>query len=209
MFPLRILIFSILLALSHQALSFPHPHNLLRENLLLKSEYQLAKSYPFYLSLNLVESRIQLKSKGLLLKEFPIKTLKIMGTPVPTKPLPIKKKVSFFKPKEIKIKPQKNVEDVSSDIPALGVEDMPSRYRLDLNEGVHLYIRPIYPHRILNALNLLSSLKTYGVTLPMRTLWGILRNKTYTQIDLYLTSEDAKALYWVAREGIPCLIFSP
>jgi len=52
-------------------------------------------------------------------------------------------------------------------------------------------------------------LKTYGVTLPMGTLWGILRNKTYTQIDLYLASEDTKALYWVAREGIPCLIFTP
>ncbi len=209
MFPLRIFIFTILLTLSHPALSSSNLHKLLQENQLLKSEYQLAKSYPFYLSLNLVENRIQLKSKGFLLKEFPIKTFKIMGTPVPTKPLPIKKKVSFFKPKEIKIKPQKNVEDVPSEIPALGVEDMPSRYRLDLNEGVHLYIRPIYSHRILNGLNLLASLKTYGVTLPMGTLWGIVRNRTYTQIDLYLTSEDAKALYWVARKGTPCLIFNP
>lgn len=209
MLTLRILILSVLFLLSGPALSSPPSQRLVQENRLLRSEYQLTKSSTFYLFFNLVEDRIQLKFRGFLLKDLPIKNYKIMGAPIPIRALSIKKKASFFKPKQIRIKPQKNMEEYDSEIPALEVNDMPSRYRLDLDGGVHLYIRPIYKNRILNLLNLFSSLKTYGVTLPMGTLLGVLKNETYTEVNLYLALEDAKTLFWVVREGLPCLIFSP
>ncbi len=209
MLTLRILILSVFLILSSPALSTTPPQRLIQENRILKSEYQLVRSSVFYLFFNLVDNRIQLKSRGFPLKDFPIINYKIMGAPIPPKALSIKKKASLFKPKQVKIKPQKNIEENDSEIPALEVNDMPSRYRLDLDGGVHLYIRPIYRNRILNLINLFSSLKTYGITLPMGTLLGVLKNKTYTEVTLYLAQEDAKALYWVGREGTPCLIFSP
>lgn len=209
MLTLRILILLALLLLSSPTVATTSYHRLVHENRLLKSEYQLAKSSTFYLFFNLVDHRVQLKSRGFLLKDLPIKNYKIMGAPIPPKALPIKKKASLFKPKQVRIKPQKNIEENDSEIPALEVNDMPSRYRLDLNGGVHLYIRPIYNNRLLNLLNLFSSLKTYGITLPMGTLWGALKNRTYTEVNLYLAPEDSKTLFWIVREGIPCLIFSP
>lgn len=214
MLPLRILPLLAILILNSPVLPNPSRHRLIQENILLKSEYQLAKSSVFYLFFDLVENRIQLKSRGFLLKDFPIKDSRILGAPIPARAMPIKKRASLFKPKQVKIKPPINVEGNEPILPAVDVKDMPSRYLLaryllELNGGVSLYIRPIYNNRLLNLLNLFSSLKTYGVTLPVGTLSGVFKNERYTEINLYLTPEDAKALFWVAREGIPCLIFTP
>ncbi|MGQ9509953.1 MAG: hypothetical protein ACUVTN_11270 [Thermodesulfobacteriota bacterium] len=185
------------------------PNRLIKENRLLKSEYQLVKINSIYLFFYLSEKRIRIKYKGLPLKEFPIETLKEWGAPVPCKPLTLRKKVTFFKPKRIRIYPQKNNGEIPLEIPALGIEHMPSRYRLDLNEGVYLYIRPIHGGWMSSLFNFFSSLKTYGIIVPMGTLWKALHKKKFTEIDLYLSPKDAKALFWILTEGMPCLIDSP
>jgi len=204
------LLLIIILALFSDAkgISASEIDRLIQENRLLKSEVQLARTPNIYILFDLVEKKVQIKAKGVALREFPVEKFNLAGTPIQPKPFILQNKSALLKPKRIKIKPKKIGEDALSDIPAFEVKDMPVRYRFDFEDGIHIYVRPKPEGGISTLLDLLSSLKSYGITMPVGTLWNALQQKTYTELSLYLSAEDARLLYWGMPEGSRGIIYA-
>ncbi len=205
---IRLLFLSLFLALGVEAAPAAELDQLVRENNLLKSEHQFAKTPHVYVLFDLVEKKIFIKVRGTVLKELPITTLRIWGAPISVKPMTLLKKDAFIEPGRKEIKPAKEGEETTSELQALQVGDMPARYRLSLEGNIWLYVRPKAEGTLSTLLNVLSSLKSYLIIRPMGTLWYALRGGSFTEIVIYVSESDARSLYWAFQEGYGCVIWS-
>jgi len=205
---IRLLFLSLFLTLGVEAAPAAELDQLARENNLLKSEHQFAKTIHVYVLFDLVEKKIFIKVRGTVLKELPITSLKIWGAPISVKPMTLLKKDAFIEPGRKEIKPAKEGEETTSELQALQVGDMPARYRLSLDGNIWLYVRPRAEGTLSTLLNTLSSLKSYVIIKPMGTLWHALRGESFTEVVIYLSENDARSLYWAFQEGYGCVIWS-
>ena len=206
--PFLILLF--IFSLGGASASASGGEGLAEKNSLLRSEYQLAKTSQIYLILDLSEKRIWIKIRGIILKELPIESCSQWGTPLQPKARVLISKSADRKPQRMEVKPaQKNDEESPPEVPALQLEHMPARYRLDFDEGLRLYVRPQSDGILLTFGNFFSSLKTYFFTRPLGSLWKGLHGESFTEIVVYLQEKDARALYWAFQEGFPCIIWDP
>ena len=205
---IRLLFLSLFLTLGVEAAPAAELDQLARENNLLKSEHQFAKTPHVYVLFDLVEKKIFIKVRGTVLKELPITSLKIWGAPISVKPMTLLKKDAFIEPGRKEIKPAKEGEETTSELQALQVGDMPARYRLSLDGNIWLYVRPRAEGTLSTLLNILSSLKSYLIIKPLGTLWYVLRGGSFTEIVIYVSENDARSLYWTFQEGYGCVIWS-
>ncbi len=199
----RLLFLCLLLAVRVEAAPAPELDRLVRENNLLKSEHQLAKTPQVYVLFDLVEKNIFIK-----VKELSIDSFGIWGKSIQVKPLTLLKKDALIEPGRKEIKPAKEGEETTSELEVLQVGEMPARYRLSLDEHIWLYVRPKAEGTLSTVLNILSSLKSYLIIKPLGTLWHALRGESFTEIVLYLSENDARSLYWALQEGSGCMIWS-
>jgi hypothetical protein len=204
----KLLFLCLFLAVGVEATPTPELDRLVRENNLLKSEHQLAKTPQVYVLFDLVEKKILVKARGTVLKELSIDSFGIWGKLIQVKPLSLLKKDALIKPERKEIKPNKDDEETTSELEVLQVGEMPARYRLSLDEHIWLYVRPKAEGTLSTLLNVLSSLKSYLIIKPMGTLWHALRGESFTEIVLYLSENDARSLYWAFEEGYGCVIRS-
>lgn len=209
MLQIRIILISLILFLGIEATSAQEIYRLAQENEFLKSELQIARTPQIYTLFDLDHKKAQIKAKGVLLKELPIEKFSHWGSMIQPKPITLKNKTTLLKPKRKKIKPKENDEEDFDEVQSLGIEEMPVRYRLDLDKGIYLYIRPKPQGGLSKLLALFSYLKSYGFTRPIGGLINTLRQKPFTEIDIYLSPEDAKSLYWSLLEGTQCIIYCP
>lgn len=201
-----ILLMILALFSSAKGVSASEIGRLIRENRFLKSEVQLARTPTIYVLFDLVQKKIQIKAKGILLREFPVEKFNLSGAPLLPRPLTLQNKGALLKPRRVRIKPKKNAEETLRDIPAFEVKDMPVRYRFDFDDGTRLYVRPKPEGGISALLNVMANLKSYGWTVPAGTIRKVLQQKTYTELSIYLSPEDARSLYWGMPEGSQGLI---
>ncbi len=204
----RIFAFLTLLSLSVHAASFPEADRLMKENSFLKSEHQLAETSQVYFVFDLTGRKIQIKAKGVVLKELPVESYTLWGAPIQPKPLTLLRKGAIIKPGRAEIKPKKEGEEGTSELLALQLEDMPVRYRLNFDGGIRLFVRPKSTGVTSTLLNVFASLKSYLVARPLGALWNGLRRENYTEVVIYLDEKDAKSLYWSFQEGFWCIIRS-
>jgi hypothetical protein len=204
----KLLFLCLFLARSVEAAPPPELDRLIRENDLLKSEHQLAKTPQVYVLFDLVEKKIFIKARGTVLKELSIDSLGIWGASIQVKPMTLLKKDALIEPERKEIKPAKEGEETTSELQALQVGDMPARYRLSLDGNIWLYVRPRAEGTLSTLLNILSSLKSYLIIRPMGTLWYVLRGGSFTEIVVYVSENDARSLYWTFQEGYGCVIWS-
>jgi len=204
----KLLFLCLFLAQGVEAAPLPELDRLVRENNLLKSEQQLAKTPQVYVLFNLVEKKIFIKARGTVLKELSIDSLRIWGASIQVKPMTLLKKDALIEPGRKEIKPAKEGEETTSELQALQVGDMPARYRLSLDGNIWLYVRPRAEGTLSTLLNILSSLKSYLIIKPLGTLWYVLRGGSFTEIVVYVSENDARSLYWTFQEGYGCIIWS-
>jgi hypothetical protein len=171
-------------------------------------EYQLAKTPQIYLIFELVGRKILIKARGVVLRELLIESYSVWGTPVQPKPLALVSKSAIRKPKRTEVKPAQKEEKDPSAFPAIQVEDMPARYRLNFDEGIRIYVRPKSEGMLVTVLNLFSFLKSNLITRPIGFLWNELHGENFTEIAVYLNEKDARSLYWAFQEGFSCIIAS-
>jgi len=206
---LRFLILLSIFSLSAEVAPASEEIRLVGKNSLWRSEYQLAKTPQIYFIFELIEKKILIKARGVVLKELPIESCALWGAPLQPTPLPLLSKSAIIRPKRTEIKPiQKNDEENPSALHALQVEDMPARYRLNFDGGIRLYVRPKSGGVLLTFFNLFSSLKSYLVTRPFGLLWNGLHGENFTEIVVYLKEKEARSLYWAFQEGFFCIIRS-
>jgi hypothetical protein len=204
----RLLFLCLFLALRVEAAPLPELDRLVRENNLLKSEHQLAKTPQVYVLFDLVEKEIFIKARGTVVKELSIDSLRIWGASIQVKPMTLLKKDALIEPERKEIKPAKEGEETSSELQVLQVGDMPARYRLSFDGTLWLYVRPKAEGTLSTLLNVLSSLKSYLIIKPLGTLWYALRGESFTEIVIYLSENDARSLYWAFQEGYGCIVWS-
>ncbi len=206
--PLPILLLVSLLSLAGESALASEGEGLAEKNSLWRSEYQLARISQIYLIFDLSEKRISIKIRGAVLKELPIASVSQWGMQFQTKGRLLMSKSANRKPERQEVRPAQKDQETPPEVPALQVEHMPSRYRLDFDEGIRVDVRP-QSEGILPALgNFFSSLKTYLFARPLRAIWKGLHGENFTEIVIYLQEKDAKALYWAFQEGFPCIIRS-
>ena len=210
MHSLRALILLSILLLSFEASSGSEADRLMEENSLLKAELQLAKSSKLYIIFDLPAKKITIKAKGVLLKELPVESYTLWGTPVRPNPLPLLRKTALVKPERKEIIPKtEDTEDAenASEPEVLQLEDMPLRYELKFDDGIEISVKPKSTGVISTLFNLIASLKSYLITRPLGTLWNGLRRQNFTEIVLVLNENDARSLYWSFQEGFQCIIW--
>jgi hypothetical protein len=185
---------------------------LAEENRLLESELKLAKKPQIYFIFDLKNRVIFLKSRGIIFKELKIEDIKLWGYPVDIKPHTLLKKSTLFQPRREKIKPKKPDQKTEKiepfEIKALELEDMPTSYRLTLDEGIVISVRA-EANGVISALSNTIHRIGWYLSRPILTLWNSVRNKPFTAIYITLTKEDARSLYWHFPEDTESIIYNP
>lgn len=181
---------------------------LLIKDLVLKQELELASKPQLYFLFNLREKRLELKARGLLLKEWKISRIRRWGTHPAIKILTLEKKSALFAPKRRKIKPGETQNNGSFELETLEVKDMPTVYTLRFDDGLKIYVRP-GPKKLGGYITSTGFfLRWYG-WFPIKNLFFFIFKKPPKLIEISLVSgEEAKAIYWALFEGIKGLIFA-
>jgi hypothetical protein len=178
-------------------------------NSLWQSEVQLARTPQIYLLFALADNKIWVKARGIVLREMPVASCSVWGTPVPPNPLVLLSKSAIRKPQRTEIKPAPKEEQDTSAPPAIQVEDMPARYRLNFAGGIRIYVRPVSAGVLSTVLNLFAGLKSFFATRPIGFLWNQIHGESFTEIAVQVSERDAQSLYWAFQEGSSCIIWSP
>ena len=178
------------------------------ENKLVKEELLLAKTPSLYFVLFTKSKVMALKSRGMILQEWKVKSVKRWGDGAPLGALTLEKKSTLFPPKRAKIRPAADEEEAGEfELEALELKDMPSRFSLFMNRGIQVYFRPqagsFFPR-----LRTFGHLVAWNLWVPVKNLIFKLRRRDFGALDIKLENkEECQSAYWALFDGIQGLIF--
>ncbi len=195
----------------------------------LEEEFNLAKSPSFYFIIDLGAKKIDLKARGMVLREWQVQSARVWGKRVPLGSIKLLRKSSLFAPQRKKIvpgtvestepfnpkpKPESKADQVKKketatfELQALELKDMPKTYRLQLEGTIGITIRSEEKSFANSLRGTWDSLRWYAIY-PLRTLWSSLKKRSFAEIEITLQNEqEAEALYWVLLEGQRAIIRS-
>jgi hypothetical protein len=186
------------------------PASTYRQNKFLEEEYALAKAPGFYFLINLKGKRIELKSKGIVLRTWEPQRIRFWGSPVPFRALAVTRKTALtlpqrrvIKPGEEETVPKPQAKPGEFELEALEVKDMPRLFTLELENGTTISV----VGKEKGAKKVWSSLK-WHIGMPLKTLKFHLKKRTMSFIQIgFDDSKEGQALYWALTEGIKGLIW--
>lgn len=179
---------------------------------LLQMELALAKKDRIYAVFNLREKRVQVKAKGLLLKDLPVASIRVRNSDVGVQQIVLAKKVFSDAPARPEIVP--GAKSDASDIKALELDDMPTNYILR-GEGIELFVIACSPSSWVARQAWVKRqwylLRWQFTTLSSRIteLWT--KRELWTKgrlsyVQLQMAEKDARMVYWYLPEGTEVLI---
>lgn len=180
-----------------------------QEHLLLQAEYTLVKSGQLFTLFDLQQKQVQLKGSGLVLESWAIEDFRIWGTITLASAVSLSRKTSFNAPER-----DVQVADITAPVASaklpktLEVDDMPTRYRLHLENGTVISVRQTAMDWLARVQSL-GALPAWYLSRPLISSWNSVRGSTYNELALSMTAQDARMLYWAFRENTPCLIRLP
>lgn len=189
-------------------------------NRAIEVELEMARKKEIYLVFDLDARKVEVRSRGLVLKTFAIHDVRLWGARPAIEPLTLKARKAMAAPQRERIAPEsKSDKDVeirqapppgqdTFDIKALELVDMPEAYALILDKDISIRVRPY-------GTGLISGVRGLG-----RSLWAFVRDslasallamrgRHYGTVEIALTPEDARALYWAFLDGARCLVLAP
>lgn len=190
-----------------------------RDARVLEAELRLASKGEIYLILNARDATVRVKAAGLTLKTLPITRWAAWGNSVTPAPRVLVRRSALFEPKRPRITPaaaEQPTDDAGVlrsprtgiDLDALELKDMPARFRLTLDQGVRVVVRP-EPEGFFSRWWEQAHYAGWYLTRPLPTVWNYMLGRPYTALYLRIAAQDARALYWACREGAEFLIISP
>jgi hypothetical protein len=185
----------------------------------LEAELRLASKEKIYLILDARDATVRIKAAGLTLKTLPITRWTSWGDPVVPAPRTLVRRSTLIEPKRPRItpvaaeKPNDDAEALASaragaDLDALELKDMPARFRLALDQGIRIVVRP-EPEGFFSWWWEQAHYGGWYLTRPLLTIWNYMLGRPYTALYLRVAAQDARALYWVCRDGAGLLVISP
>jgi hypothetical protein len=203
---LRLIFFITLIAVPAFADDGREMH--IRETRLLEEELKLSRKPDIYFVFNLKEKTIHIKARGISLKDLGIEDLNCWGTPVPVNVYQVRKKSAFNEPEREMIKPGESKINEKYQVDAYELSDMPTNYSILMEGGIEMNIKPITKGFVSTVSNTsYSALRV--VTRPMLILLNIFKGNPYTSIDIVLSENDARAIYWSLSEKSAAIINIP
>jgi hypothetical protein len=184
------------------------------ENSLLEAELRLASKGISHIILDLrtesdsVPVRINLKNKGIVLREFDVERIRYRRTKgLVIEPIPLIKKMAFFHPKRKEIRPHKPEDgaDTISQLDFLELKDIPSNYTFSFGKGLLISITGQPKGLISRFIYLISSIPIH-IRHSLTMVWNHLWKNELAIIEIIMGKEDAQALYWSLEEGMSIVI---
>ncbi|HEX7547388.1 MAG TPA: hypothetical protein VF417_00190 [Candidatus Methylomirabilis sp.] len=192
---------------------------LARDARALEAELRLASKEKIYLILDARDATVRVKAAGLTLKTLPITRWTSWGDPVAPAPRTLVRRSALIEPKRPMITPEAAEQQnddagilgssrAGTDLDALELKDMPVRFRLSLDRGIRIVVRP-EPEGFFSRLWEQVHYAGWYLTRPLPTVWNYMLGRPYTALYLRIAAQDARALYWVCRDGAELLVISP
>lgn len=196
-----------------------NPANLARDALALEAEIRMAIRDQIYFILDIRDFTLRIKAAGLTLKRLPVARLAVWGHGVPPVPQRLVRKSALIEPTRPTIRPEGEKgpnagealsasERAVSALDVLEVKDMPTRFLLELDQGLRITVRP-EPEGIFSRLWEGAHFGGWYLTRPFPTVWNHALRRPYTALYLRIAVHDARALYWSCREGTELLVINP
>jgi hypothetical protein len=190
----------------------------------LSAEYGLAKDAKFYFVFDVLGRKIELRARGMVLKSWPIREMRFWGRPEFAGTVELVKKTTLKAPERIVIKPGETEEIVKPapvaapaapgsaaaaadyDLEAIELRDMPKRFGLDLDSGLHITVKAKSGVPPGFGLRLKEAWRWY-IGLPLQDLIGKRGEHELAELELTVENDlDAQSMYWHLFDGIKGLI---
>ena len=181
---------------------------------LLEQEYALAKTPSTYFVFDFGAGAVRLKSKGIVLKEWPIAGIRIRGRGIGVMTYPLVKKTAYRAPqrKDItpgKAEPEKKPEPKSDDLDIMELSKMPVSYTLELPEDVRIIVR-LRKSGFGRIAGDVGKFFSRGIGRSVKTIFRALKKRPFTDIELdFAEAIAAKNIYWAFFEGQKCILYQP
>ncbi len=198
--------------------------DLAQTNRLLQAELELAQSQKLYFIFDLPASRILFRASGITLAEAPILALHNWGRPADGLTYTLSKRTARKEPEreKIVIPDGKEAETPATPAPApkpgeapkiqaLELNDMPTEYTLELDDGTLLTVRSPLPENVDFKEKFRYLREKYGwyVDRSLKSIWHHRQGTTYNEMLLTLPEREARMLYWSFQVGGRCLVHWP
>ncbi|HSB73637.1 MAG TPA: hypothetical protein VLT62_30285 [Candidatus Methylomirabilis sp.] len=185
----------------------------------LEAELHLASKEGIYLILDGRDATVRVKAAGLTLKTLPITRWTFWGSPVAPAPRMLLRRSALIEPMRPRITPEaadQPIDDAGglvspragTDLEVLELKDMPARFRLALDQGVRITVRP-EPEGFFSRWWERAHYAGWYLTRPLPTVWNSMLGRPYSALYLRIAAQDARALYWACRDGTEFLVISP
>jgi len=190
----------------------------------LSAEYGLAKEARFYFVFDVLGRKIELRARGMVLKTWPIREMRFWGRPEFAGTVELVKKTTLKAPERIVIKPGETEEIVKPapaaaaaaasapataadyDLEAIELRDMPKRFGLDLDNGLHITVKAKTGAAAGFGVRVREAWRWY-IGLPLQDLVGKRGEHELAELELTLENEqDAQSIYWHLFDGIKGII---
>ncbi len=193
----------------------------------LTAEYGLAKESKFYFVFDVRGRKVELRVRGMVLETWPIEAMRFWGQPDFSGTVEMVKKTTLKTPERIIIKPGETEAPVVKpapapaakpgaagaastsadyDLEALEIRDMPKRFSLDLDNGLHITVRAKTGSSLGFAARMNEAWHWY-VRLPLMNLFGAPKDKPLSELELVIADEKAaQSIYWHLFDGIKGII---
>ncbi|MGZ5486923.1 MAG: hypothetical protein ACXWF4_00210 [Candidatus Aminicenantales bacterium] len=185
----------------------------------LTAEYGLAKEAKFYFVFDVLGRKIELRVRGMVLKTWPIAAMRFWGQPDFSGSVEMVKKTTLKSPERIVIKPGETEAPIVKpaaagaasasadyDLETLELRDMPKRFGLDLDNGLHVTVTAKTGTSMGFGARMKEAWRWY-VRMPLMNLFGPRKDKGLSELELIIADEkDAQSIYWHLFDGIKGII---
>jgi hypothetical protein len=185
--------------------------NILQAQKLAAAEYELAKQPSFYFVLDVRRKTIELRVRGMALRTWKVASFRYWGLPSLSGTVSLVKKSALKPPQRNVIKPgeaeKKAAEPGKFELEALELKDMPTRFSLDFDNGLHVSVATSGKARETGLQKVRTAWHWY-VKLPLKNLSMSRKGKAVSELEFtFADDRDAQALYWIFFEGIKGLVY--
>jgi hypothetical protein len=188
----------------------------------LTAEYGLAKDAKFYFVFDVRGRKLELRVRGMVLRSWPIAGMRFWGRPEFSGTVELSKKTTLKAPERIILKPGQEEELVKPpdpaakpaagaaaadyDLEALELRDMPKRFSLDFDNGLHVTVKTRSGEAQGFGARVKEAWRWY-IALPLRDVFGPGQAKARPELELVFEDEkDPQAIYWHFFDGIKGII---
>lgn len=176
-----------------------------RENRRLAAETALAATPKLYFLLNLEGRRITLKTRGMVLFEFPVVEQGLWGRQLPVGRTAIERRDALMRPA---IHPGEEKTPGNLDEQILELADMPTSYRLSLAGGIEVDVLSFAQGRWMRVRQRARIWRWY-LSRPLVTLRQRRQRRETASLFLVLPPADAQRVYWSFYEGLDGILIPP